>query len=226
MDGGFPIDLILFGMVAVFLVLRLGSVLGKRTGFEKQAAEPVAPAQPVGGTAPSRPQRRVIDAVAEPPVPTRPLPAADSPIGVQLAAMAATDRSFQTARFLDGAESAFRIIVQAFADGERTRLHPLLSDDAYRAFEGAIAAREAEGHVQRTEIRSIESAVIEQAELVGTQAAITVRFVSDQVNLTTDRAGMPVAGADAVTEMTDIWRFERNLGQPDPAWRLISAQSA
>jgi predicted lipid-binding transport protein (Tim44 family) len=225
MDGGFPIDLVLFGMVAVFLVLRLMSILGKRTGYERPA-EPVAPSNVVpmarrGGEAP------VIDAAAEQaPVAGRPLPDPMTPLGIALAAMARVDRAFSPQRFLDGAEAAFGIIVTAFARGERTTLHPLLSADTYRAFEGAITAREVSGQTQRTEIREISKAAIEQAELHGTIAVITVRFVSDQVNITTGADGVPVAGTDAVTEIVDLWSFERDLAVADPAWRLVAARSA
>ncbi len=224
MSDGFPIDLVLFGMVAVFLVLRLVSILGKRTGFE-QPVERVAPQQGPRGV-PPRGGAPVIDAVAEPAPPTRVLPEPSSPLGMTLSAMSAIDRSFNPARFLDGAEGAFRIIVLAFAAGERTRLHPLLSEDTYRAFEGAIAEREQAGHTQHSEIRSIESSAFEHAELRGSVANISVRFVSDQVNVTNDADGHPVSGADAVTEMTDIWSFERDLAQSDPAWRLVAARSA
>lgn len=224
MGGDFPIDLVLFGLVAAFLVFRLVSILGKRTGFE----QPAKPARPDGMQAaqPIRPMPGVIDAVAEPPAPTRKLPDVASPLGQTLAAMTGIDRNFTSQRFLDGAEAAFHIIVQAFASGERTKLHPLLTAETYAAFESAITAREADGHTQLTEIRSIENATIHNAELSGTLASITVRFVSDQVNLTTGADGKPMAGTDAVTEITDIWSFERDLAQSDPAWRLAAARSA
>ena len=112
-----------------------------------------------------------------------------------------------------------------FAAGDRVTLRPLLTDDTYRSFESAIAAREAAGETMRSEIRGIESLTIEEAALSGSQAAITLRIVSDQVSETLDRDGKPVAGADAVAEITDIWTFERTLNQPDPAWRLSAARS-
>ncbi len=220
-SGSFPIDIILFGMVAAFLVLRLRSVLGRRQGFEQPPAEPIQPdtARPVPSAGP------VIDGRAEPDR-VRDLPDPASPPGQALMRMTGVDRNFHPARFLDGAESAFRIIVAAFAAGDRAGLRPLLSDDTFRAFEGAISAREAAGETQRTEIRSIDHAAIEQADLRGSIADITVRFVSDQVNITLGRDGNPVAGADAVTEITDLWTFERDLNAPDPTWRLVAARSA
>jgi len=220
-SGGFPIDLILFGMIAAFLVLRLRSILGKRTGFER-------PPEAV-----PRPELRVVeDGVPPPPpaaapaAPVRSLPDPAGPVGRTLVAMRAIDPNLSPEGFLGGAEAAFRMIVGAFAAGDRDTLRPLLSDETYAAFEGAIAARELAGETQRTEIREIPEARIEEASLRGGLASITVAFTSDQVNLTLDRDGKEVAGTDAVTEIRDIWTFERDLNSPDPTWRLVAARSA
>jgi predicted lipid-binding transport protein (Tim44 family) len=217
-SGGFPIDLVLFGMIAAFLVLRLRGILGKRTGFEREAVQPVPPARPASPAAP------VIDGRAEPPVSTS-VPDAATPTGQALAGMRAIDRAFDPARFLAGADQAFRLIVKAFAAGDRVGLRALLADETYGAFEQAIAAREKAGETQHSEIKSIQSLGIEAAVLKGRVGAVTVRIVSDQVSYTTDKDGKPVAGTDAVTEITDIWTFERDLGQPDPTWRLVAARS-
>ena len=218
MDGGFPVDLVLFGLVAAFLVLRLISVLGKRTGFEQPNPRLVMQPAPLAPAAP------VIEAVAE--IPSRPMPDPASPIGQALSAMTRVDPNFNPQRFLDCAEAAFRLIVLAYATGDRVRLQSLLSPDTYAAFEGAIAAREAAGHTQKTDIRSVEHVTIEHADLAGPTATIAVRFVSDQVNMTLDADGSILSGTDAVTEIVDIWSFQRNLSQPDPAWRLVAARSA
>jgi predicted lipid-binding transport protein (Tim44 family) len=214
MESGFPVDLILFGMIAAFLVLRLRSILGRRTGFERSQD---ARAHPVGGLG-----GRVIDVVAEPvpPATGRPLPDAASPAGQTLARMQRTDRNFSASRFLAGAEAAFRIIVAAFAGGDRATLRPLLTPETFAAFESAIAAREAKGETQHAEVRDVPSAAIEQAALAGTIADITVRFVSDQVSVTHGSDGNPVTGTDAVTEIVDVWTFQRDLASADPAWRL------
>ena len=223
-SGGFPIDLVLFGMIALFLVLRLRSILGRREGFERP------PEPPLAEPAPGRPMPRgaegpVIDAVAEPTA-SRELPDPASAVGQVLARMQQVDHGFQPGRFLTGAEAAFRMIVLAFAAGNRDTLRSLLSDDTFRAFDSAITAREGRGETQRTDIRSVGSAAIEQADLRGSVATITVRFVSDQVNVTIGHDGLPVAGADAVTEITDLWTFERDLAAADPTWRLVAARSA
>lgn len=216
---GFPIDLVLFAMIAGFLVLRLRSILGRRTGFER----PPQPYQPTAAAgAPT------IDGRAEPvpAAPSRILPDPASPDGQTIARMRSVDPGFDPARFLEGAEQAFRMIVEAYAAGNRETLRNLLADDTYRAFAASIEAREAAGQAQRTEIRDLHPATIEAADLRGTLASLTARFVSDQVNVTTGKDGQIVAGADAVTEIADVWTFERDLTSRDPSWRLVAARSA
>jgi len=230
-SGSFPLDLVLFGMIAAFLILRLRSILGRRTGFERPP-EPHMPVPPNAQSAASPrsiAEGQTIEAAAEPGAPaaaSRPLPDPVSPPGQALARMQRIDPGFDAARFLDGAEAAFRIIVTAFAAGDRARLRTLLADDTYAAFEAAIAARAAAGETQRTEVHAIEAATIETADLRGNIADVIVRFVSDQVNLTLGGDGNPVMGTDAVTEITDLWTFERDLTSPDPTWRLVAARSA
>src|SRR4051812_32531805 len=221
-SGGFPIDLILFGMIAAFLVLRLRSILGKRTGFEQQTPPPFQP--PVSRPAPTPP---VVEGRSEPApsAASQNSPPPTSPAGQVLARMREIDRGFDPARFLTGADQAFRMIVAAFAAGDRVALRSLLADDTYRAFEEAISTREKAGEVQVSELRSIEQMTIEDAELRGTIGTVTTRIVSDQISYTTDRNGRPVAGTDAVTEITDMWTFERDLSQRDPTWRLVAARS-
>ena len=218
-SGGFPIDLVLFGMIAAFLVLRLRSILGKRTGFERPAPQ----VQPGPRQAPGP----VIDVKAEPPAQpaATTVPEAASETGQALERMRALDGGFDPARFLAGADQAFRMIVAAFAAGDRVGLRALLADDTYRAFEQAISAREKAEETQVSEIKSMQKLAIEQAELKGRVGAITARIVSDQISYAKDKDGRPVSGTDAVTEITDLWTFERDLSQQDPTWRLVAARS-
>jgi len=218
--GHFPVDLVLFGMIAAFLVLRLRGILGKQVGLERRAAP---------GDVPRRPGAPVIEGRAEPPVqPERPLPDPSGPVGIKLARIRERDPAFDAQNFLRGAETAFRRIVQAFAVGDRSALRTSLTDSAFRAFDAAITAREAAGETQRAEIRQVLGASITDAALSerdGTwQASIDVRFVSDQVNVVLGRDGQPVTGTDATTEITDLWTFERALEPGGPSWRLADAR--
>ncbi|MBO1075125.1 Tim44/TimA family putative adaptor protein [Roseomonas marmotae] len=213
MSGAFPVDLILFAMVAAFLVLRLRSVLGRRQGYERPPREAGA------ADAPLPDLRPVPEAV--PAAPPRGVPDARSPAGQGLARIQAQDGSFDPALFLGGAEGAFRMIVEAFAAGDRATLRNLLSDETYAGFEQAITARETANERQRTEIRNVQDMVIEAADLRGSIAEITVRIVSDQVNMTTAADGSVVSGHDGVTEIVDLWTFQRDLRNSDPSWKLV-----
>ena len=225
--GNFPVGLVLLGLAAALLVLRLRSILGKQTGLER-------PASPPAGLRPIGP---IVDTRAEPvPAPAeKRLPDPSSPIGVTLARIRERERGFDPAAFLTQAEALFRRIVQAFAEGDRTALRSSLTPDAYAAFEGAIVAREEAGQTQRAEIRAITQVQLIDAALTQANAiwsaSLEVRFVSDQVSVLMGRDGLPVSGADAVTELADLWTFERWIGGPKGAdagqgWRLSAARSA
>jgi predicted lipid-binding transport protein (Tim44 family) len=220
--GGLPIDLILFAMVAAFLVLRLRSVLGRRTGFERQAEPEAAPIPAVRGPATE------VDIGPKPAQggTRRVIPDPRSPAGEALMQIQQRDRGFDPNRFLDGAETAFGMIVEAFARGDRASLKPLLSEEAFAGFDQAISAREAAGDSQRTELRNVEESGIEAAELRGSVAEITVRLVTDQINMVQSRDGSIISGAEAVTEMTDVWTFQRDLNSADPIWRLVGSTAA
>jgi predicted lipid-binding transport protein (Tim44 family) len=219
-SGGFPIDIILFGMIAAFLVLRLKSILGKRTGYERppQPIQPREVPMPPGVTQPT-PAAPAVGA-------TRTIPEPISALGQTLSQMQTIDRNFAPGSFLDGAEKAFQIIVQGFAAGDRAALRPLLGDETWNAFDMAITEREKAGQTHVTDIRAIHGLTIEAAELRGTTASITVRIVSDQVNMTHTQSGQVITGTDAVTEINDLWTFERDLAQPSPIWHLVAARSA
>ncbi len=215
--GGVPITLILFAGIAIFLGLRLRSILGRRVGFEKP---PIPPGQMPGfGNGP------IIEGRAFAAQPGRQVPDPRSALGERLMQIVNRDPSFDPPKFLTGAETAFRMIVTAFAAGDRATLKSLLNESVYQTFESVIAAREAANERHRTEIKAILSATIDDAELIGDQAAVIVRFTSDQVNLTLDASGNPLVGTEAVTELTDLWTFERNLKSKDLTWRLAAARS-
>lgn len=227
MTGG-TVEIILLAMVAGFLVLRLRSVLGRRQGFERPPqAERSAGYDPRA----ARPADGAVEdavppvAAATASVGRRTIPDRRGPVGQALVRIQGVDATFDPVRFLDGAEAAFRMIVTAFAAGNRATLQSLLSSDVYAGFAKALDAREAAGERQRTELRAVHELAIEAADLRGTVADVTVRFVTDQINMTTGRDGDVVSGSDAVTELTDLWTFQRDLGSDDPTWKLVGTGS-
>ena len=210
--------IVLFAMVAGFLALRLYSVLGKRTGHEqplpKPADERMAPPLP-----------RTIDAVSE----VRETGARAIETGAEsgLRAVIAADSSFDVAQFIDGAKSAYRMILEAFWKGDEETLAWLVEDDVRAGFSQAIAERNAAGHVLDNRLIVIERALISEASVEGKVARITVRFDADIASITRDQEGNLVAGSmtDAV-ETKDAWTFARTLKSNDPNWKLVETDDA
>lgn len=211
--------LVLFAMVAAFLALRLYTVLGRRTGHEQAAPKPAeervsAPAMP-----------RAVDVAAEPRELAQRHIEAKAEQGLR--ALVAADSKFDVAQFLDGAKSAYRMILEAFWKGDRETLGWLTEDDVREAFEAAIAEREAAGHTLDNRLVSIERAVISDVAIDGRVARITVRFDADVAAVTRDAEGNVVAGSltDAV-DTHDVWTFARSLRSDDPNWKLAETDEA
>jgi predicted lipid-binding transport protein (Tim44 family) len=234
MGGGFQfIDIIVFAVIAVFLVLRLRSVLGRRTGTE-QRRDPFA-----GAAANDQPVRRE-GPVAVPDLSAKPAIAApgaqtdkalgdkvpETPLAKGLAAIHEADPSFEDAHFLGGCRAAFEMIVNAYAAGDSGALRPLLSDDVFANFNGAIEERRKAGHTHTTTVVGIRSVDLLEAEVQNRNAVLTVKLVSDQINVTRDSVGRVVDGdAAAVVPVTDIWTFSRNTRSRDPNWTLVATRS-
>lgn len=210
---------ILFAMVAGFLALRLYAVLGKRTGHEQPLPKP-AEERVVAA-----PVTRTIDAPAELREPAG--RAVDATAENGLRAVIAADSSFDVAQFLEGAKSAYRMILEAFWKGDEETLAWLADDDVRAAFAQAIADRNAQGHVLDNRLVSIERATIVEATVESRYARISVRFDADIAAVTRDQDGNVVAGSltDAVITH-DEWTFARNLRSDDPNWKLVETDEA
>jgi len=214
------VEIILLALVALFVGLRLFSVLGRRTGHEQPLAKP-AELPPQGGAI----ARPVADVAAAPAGGTDSL--VDPGAGDGVRAIIAADPGFDVSRFLEGAQAAYRMILEAFWKGDEDALGRLTGDDVRDAFLRAIAEREAAGHVLDNRLVTIERAVIEKARVSGQMASVTVRFDADVAAVTRDADGNVVAGSmtDAVPTH-DVWTFSRHVRADDPNWVLVETDEA
>lgn len=237
MNSVFDIYTIIFLVLAVFIFARLRSVLGQRTGRERppydpysarDAAKPIASSDKVvslPGRAADKVEPRTIEAkpAAERWAGIAP---ADSSIAKGLDAIAATDASFDAAHFVTGAKAAYEMIVLAFAQGDRKALKNLLARDVYDGFAAAITEREGRGETMESRFVSISKAEITAAEVKANTAQMTVRFVSELISATRNKAGEVIDGSpERVSEVTDVWTFARELGSNDPNWKLIATEA-
>ena len=213
------VEIVLLAMVALFVGLRLYAVLGRRTGHEQQ---PVTRPEAVPG---NEPAPAVADVSGERPEASG--MAYDDRAAAGIRAIVSADPNFDVARFLEGAQGAYRMILEAFWRGDREGLSDLVGDQVRAAFEQAIAEREAAGHKLDNRLISIERAVIQDADLAGRTATISVRFDADIAAVTRDDAGEVVGGSltDAIVTH-DVWTFRRTLGSSDPNWLLVETDEA
>ncbi len=238
MGEGFPfIDIVFFALVAVFLALRLRSVLGRRDGHEGGYRDPFRPA-PAPKSNSDRP--------AETPSPDNAilLPGrdeqtaqareqrfaaaahGDATLAEGLTQIKAADPAFDPDTFVGGARSAFETILVAFAKGELDGIKRFLAPDVHANFADALKAREAADETVDNTLVGIKTAEIAEAYMDGRNAVVAVRFVSDQISVTRDRTGAVLAGDPVkVVGVTDLWTFQRDTRSRDPNWALVATES-
>ena len=206
--------IVILALLALFIGLRLYSVLGERTGHEQQ---------PI----PKPAEARTTPPVAHPPV-AQPVPADSADMafvptaGPGVRAILAADSNFDVARFLEGAKGAYKMILEAFWKGDLDALRTHVDGHVYEAFASAVEQRKTDGLTLDNRLVAVEQAVISEATLDRGVAVVTVRFEADIAAVTRNAEGQVVAGSlsDAV-QTRDLWAFRRDTGSSDPNWLLI-----
>ena len=234
----FDIYTIIFLALAVFIFLRLRSVLGQKTGRERPPYDPMSTREamrPPGSdkvvALPTRHNETTVrpaetgDAaeagnrwqdIAEP----------GTPAAIGLDAIAKSDPRFDAQAFVAGARQAYEMVVTAFAEGDRKQLKNLLSREVYDGFDAAIREREQRGETAESRFVSIDKAEIVNAEARGKTAQITLRFVSQIISATRDKSGAVIDGSDEkMIEVIDVWTFARDVSSRDPNWKLVATES-
>jgi predicted lipid-binding transport protein (Tim44 family) len=208
--------IVILALVALFIGLRLYSVLGERTGHEQQ---PILK--------PADPDARVEARPA--PAPAPPQSAAEAgdlaflpTAGPGVRAVLAADPAFDVARFIEGAKAAYRMILEAFWKGDLDAVRGHVDDHVFETFSAAVAQREKDGLALDNRLVAIEQAVISEAAVDHGITVLTVRFEADIAAVTRNAAGEVVAGSlsDAI-QTRDLWTFRRDIASSDPNWLLI-----
>jgi predicted lipid-binding transport protein (Tim44 family) len=232
MDNGIQFfDIILFAMIAVFLILRLRGVLGRRDGHQGDFPDIFKQVLKKGKKEDSEENidENVIALDQETVNIDEQLevePATQTPLQAQLNTIVSADKDFDADEFISGARIAFEYILGAYAGGDSKALKPLLSIDVFDNFDLSIREREKAGRIMEETLIGISKAELVEAEMEGSVALITVKFVSDQVNALSDRDGNVVEGdRDKIVSVTDFWTFSRDTRSNDPNWLLSATRS-
>ncbi len=240
MDGN--LFTLIFLVLAVVIILKLRSVLGRRTEddenrVERQAERLRAAAREKDKVValPRRERPGQEPAVATATAPqqvgigeekVRSFASGDEMLASGLIAIYKTDNSFDPEQFLNGARAAYEMIVTAFAEGNRKTLRNLLSREVFDGFAAVITEREGRGEIIEHGFVGITKSDIIEAELKRTTAHVTVKVVSELISATRDKAGTVLAGdPNKIKEVIDIWTFARDVTSRDPNWKLVATQA-
>lgn len=244
MDGKIDLITLISLVVAIVAIWKLRSILGQRTSNdetridqqmrarqerERQAAANqkvvTLPRRPADdGAAPVSAADQAAIAEAEAKVKTF---SADPAVENGLLAILRADGTFDPGHFMEGAKSAYEMIVTAFAEGNRKMLRDLLSKEVMEGFNAAITERERRGETIDQSFVGISKSDIVGAELKNGVATVAVRFESQLISATRSRSGEVLAGdPQRITDVTDIWSFAREIGSRNPNWKLVATESA
>ncbi len=243
------VDILIFALVAAFLIHRLRSVLGTRTGHEKDSQSPyaqppkekqqaednvvalhgedAAEMTPQNNEQYMKPEKPAYTPTMEDLAPYKADIINRKVVKEGILEIAGEDARFHLGNFLNGARAAYEIIIEAYAKGDRETLKPLLSPKLYEDFDTAITAREKNNEKLVTDITQVTKAQISEANLGGSMAYITVKFEAEERTATYDASGKVIDGdIEKVKEAKDIWQFARDIRAVDPSWMLIETRSA
>lgn len=242
MHEPFDMTTIIFALLAIFVVWKLSSVLGVRTGHEKPPVDPF-PRRPNEDAArreasegdgnvirlpgAANDDKRMQDGksaastgrwagFAEP----------GTPLWAELDALVRADPSFDAARFLEGAKAAYEMIINAFAKGDKALLQNLLAEDVFTSFSTAISEREARGDTVETTLVSIDRAALDHVHLQASVAHVSASFAVKLITVTRDKASAIIDGTpDKIVEINDLWTFARDTSSRDPNWKLTATET-
>jgi len=235
MDDLFDLPTLIVIGLAIVILFRLRSVLGTRTGnerssLERRKAEPIGDSKGEDSVVPLRPRTEVSSPALDDERRSRKvaseieqLSRGNAAVGSGLKAIADADPTFTPKIFLEGAKSAYEMIVTAFAAGDRNTLKNLLDKDVFEGFSRVIAEREAAGQKVDFTFVGLPRVEISEAELDKRNAVITIRFYAEVVSATRDASGAIIEGnAEQVQNLADEWTFARSPKSRDPNWKLVA----
>ncbi len=225
-----PADILIYAVVAAGLVFWLRSLLGTKTGNERERPNPFT-------SAPDSMKKQAAPemAAAAGAVPGQ---EGDMNAGLErnmsienataergLVEIAQADRNFDLSHFLGGAQDAFIMIIESFAAGDKETLEGLLSEPVFNAFNGVIDERARKGEKASVEIHSIRKTEVMNAWIADKMMFITVRFTADETSIVRDADDKVIFGdPERVTETIDVWTFGRSVRSRDPAWLLYETR--
>ena len=204
MDNAFQyMDIIFLAVVAGFVLLRLRSVLGKRTGSEKKDPNLYSYDKPVNQSS-------------------------DTPKPVQMQANINNSKTdwFDNDNFIAGAKGAYETIVTNFENDNIKELKPLLEEDVLKSFTEVIEKRKKNGEYVEFSFIGIESAEIIYKDLNSSPMEVTVRFISEMITCIKNSKDEVISGSlNQIQKVTDVWTFAKFKNKKNANWLLLATSA-
>ena len=205
MNSFFPfLDIIILGLLALFLGFRLKNLLGDRSGYGEDVnnLETYNEKKPDNNNVINLNKKKIS--------------------GEGLEVLKKGDPNFSEEEFLIGAKQAFKIIIEAFVDSDVEKLKPLIDYELLKSFTKSISEREARQEKQFVDIISIIKLDIVNISLNDNVASISIKIESEQIKYTIDKNDKIIDGNKDVSEIIkDKWVLERDISSNDPNWKLV-----
>lgn len=209
-------ELILYAVLALIVGAMLFSVLGKNTGESfDDPLDPKEALDKITGTGSADQENTLVPVT----------PKFEGPAAEGLAAIHKADASFNAGDFLDGAKTAYGMILESFADGDKETLEGLLNTEVYETYANAIDDRVAKNLSQTTDLARLISAEITGASREGKTGNIDVLYTAELATALLDASGEIVSGdLDILSRVAEVWSYERKLGSKNPNWVLCCVE--
>lgn len=217
------LDIIVLLLVVIFIFSRLKSLLGSRpSGSERKMAEEKA--AKIFEMIMHEGEKKEAEAqnTVSAEAPSQPIDENMSETDKVLASIP----GFNKQQFLENAKKAFELIVSSFSKGDTQTLEMLVSQKLIAKFQEVLNQRQADGITAETDLIGFDSAEITKAQINKNNIInITVKFISEQVNLLKNKKGEVIEGDEQyIQNITDVWTFERSLTSTSPNWMLVSTK--
>ncbi len=186
------LDIILLGMIAGFIILRLRSILGRKTGNESKIYPSFAEKKF------SMPQKE------------------SQSIKKNLEILEGNEKK----EFLRGAEIAYESILTSFANDDLIKLKSLLSQNMFSNFSEAIKARNKENIKSEFTFIGVKESSVEKYEKIKDNLFATVKFVAEVISVKKKDGKIVEGNPDKIKFVTDSWKFTRNINQKNLNWYL------
>lgn len=220
------LDLLLFAAIAAFLVFRLRSILGRKMGNDRSPFGSSEQSEEKSQANEEKINEQNVVAISDRQSADPFIDQSEGELGENLRKIREADSSFNSSTFIEGGQAAFEVIITSYANGDSESLRPLLSDEVYDKFSGAISERADKGQKIEMTLVGIHLSEIIEASMDGSVAFITNKFVTEQIEVTKDSAGEVIDGDPVrVMTVTDIWTFARNTRSRNPNWTLVATEA-